>query len=298
MNVQPELSKDMGKQLAELRRRVDQGHTDAQSELAEYLLNRLGEERGEAIHLLVQSARVGDVRSIEMLKDLLLHFPKPAKKNSPARVLEKPPRHKYQRVRIDLLAAEMLDSLNRWLPEIEAAGGYPRDTLANGMIFSSLRRLDVLLRACVFHLLPLLGKTDEAGLKHFTKGKPMQRMTFGECIGLLQQLDSDLTKAMKAKWPKYPLHGRLVGKEVLALLQAHSKQRNALVHPKLGRQDDLGGEQPPASGAEIPQAEDLWTSLNEDLCGENLVQLLKDAKTLCQSQFMVAVIVVADTSAS
>ena len=126
-----------------------------------------------------------------------------------------------KKVRDGLLAA-----IDRWAPEVVSAP--PRSTLRHGIAQKCYGQIDRILAICVAESVTACGKEGQTAMNACAGGKPLNRLTLGERVQVLERLDSFLTQAVDGL---VTLSGsRIMGPKGVKLLHRLSSDRNRFAH--------------------------------------------------------------------
>lgn len=124
------------------------------------------------------------------------------------------------------LRDELLASIGRWSPEINNAPARP--TLRVGVVQKCYRLLDRMLEICTVEAVVLTGAFGDEALQNCCGGKPTSRMTLGERVQILVQLDAKMAKALRQTMPVK--RATVLGKPGIRLLYSISTNRNLFTH--------------------------------------------------------------------
>ena len=133
---------------------------------------------------------------------------------------------------IEELSNSLLQSINRWRSDLEHYES-ARSTLWYGIMQKCCDRVECLLRGCIETLLPIIGDAGLQAAKDVIDGKPLDLMTMGQRVQLLEQLDAEISASLKQKYPEIHLQRRLLGRGGVQMLHKLSRIRNDFVHGRL-----------------------------------------------------------------
>jgi len=120
----------------------------------------------------------------------------------------------------------LLTDIDRWAPEVISAP--PRSTLRCGIAQKCYAQVDRMLEICVVENVLACGHEGKEAVSACAGGKPLDRLTLGERVQVLERLDSCLWRAVDGL---LPLHGsRVIGPKGIRLLHRLSKDRNRFAH--------------------------------------------------------------------
>jgi hypothetical protein len=100
-------------------------------------------------------------------------------------------------------------------------------------------KVEALVSACCESLLPLSGDAGMAIVEKIARGKPLDRLTLGERMQILEALDTAISPKLRKRLPELMGTSRLLGKAGIAMLHELSRIRNDFVH---GRWDKENGD--------------------------------------------------------
>lgn len=147
------------------------------------------------------------------------------------------------------LRRDLLDDLHRWEADLDTTGGL-RPSLLYGILVKASAKCELLLRRCVAIL-----SADPTGLavvEEVGRGKSADGFTLGQCVKVLEQLDSHRTIKAGEK---------VLGRPDRARLDRISRARSDLVHRRLD----------PATTIATTLLSDVG-----DVCRSDLVGILAD----------------------
>jgi hypothetical protein len=120
----------------------------------------------------------------------------------------------------------LLTSIDRWAPEVISTP--PRSTLRCGIAQKCYGQVDRMLELCVSESVIACGQDGQAAVDACAGGKPVDRLTLGERVQVLERLDSSLWQAVNGL---LTLPGsRVMGPKGIKLLHRLSKDRNRFAH--------------------------------------------------------------------
>jgi hypothetical protein len=120
----------------------------------------------------------------------------------------------------------LLTAIDRWAPEVISAP--PRSTLRYGIAQKCYGQIDKMLAICVAETVIACGKEGQTALNACAGGKPLNRLTLGERVQVLERLDSFLAQAVDGLVTR---SGRCVmGPKGVKLLHRLSRDRNRFAH--------------------------------------------------------------------
>ena len=124
------------------------------------------------------------------------------------------------------LCDSIFKSIERWVPELNVPG--PRGTLGFGIAQKCYAQVDRILDVCVEETVRVCGDRGMEAVVVCGEGKPLDHLTFGQRVKILEYLDKDL--AQVARPLVLTLKGRVMGKRELALLKTLTRGRNDFAH--------------------------------------------------------------------
>lgn len=132
---------------------------------------------------------------------------------------------------IRALRDELVRNLDRWSDEFQHGDEDMRLSLIGGIIGRASAQYEALMRSCLSHL-----SNHESGHEVVLvvgKGKPIDRLTAGECVKVLERLDRD--RAIEE-------HRRLLTRDDVKRLERVSRLRSDVVHGRREPDVALGRE--------------------------------------------------------
>ncbi len=126
--------------------------------------------------------------------------------------------------------------------------------------------VDALIGACLKTLLPIAGEHGVAVIGNVAAGKPLDRLTLGQQVQILEALDAALSRAFWQLYPDVMPHsrevegGRLLGRSGVAMLHQLSRMRNDFAHGRWQQNE-----------AEKEQFVRVFPTAVSDLCQSRLV---------------------------
>lgn len=120
----------------------------------------------------------------------------------------------------------LLGAIDRWAPEVVSTP--PRSTLRSGIAQKCYYQIDKMLEICVAESVLRCGEKGRMAVDACAGGKPLNRLTLGERVQVLERLDSCLKRVAEGL---VSLSGsRVIGPKGIKLLHGLSKDRNRFAH--------------------------------------------------------------------
>src|SRR6516162_4296407 len=126
--------------------------------------------------------------------------------------------------KVEPLRAEFAVWLERYLP----MPGHVRvlATAWFGVMQKCCHNVDALVSACCELLLPVAGDAGSAVVQKITAGKPLDRLTLGQMVQVLEAIDTIISPKLREFLPNGGGHSRVLGKAGISMLHELSRMRN------------------------------------------------------------------------
>lgn len=136
---------------------------------------------------------------------------------------------------IKALQTEIAGWLGRYLP----VPGHVRAlaTAWFGVMQKCCNHVDALVSACGERLLPVAGDAGVAAVQKIAGGKPLDRLTVGQHVQILEALDAIVSPGLRGRFPNVMGPARVLGKDVVAMLHDLSRMRNDFAHRRWQKDD-------------------------------------------------------------
>jgi hypothetical protein len=139
-------------------------------------------------------------------------------------------------IEIDEISGDLLKAITtQWTPGIESED-FTESTWWYGVMQKCSKGAERLLEICVGTLLSILVDEGLQIAQTTTSGKPLDLMTMGERVQLLERLDEKASLILQQKYPSLQLQCRLIGKDGIRTLHRISRIRNDFVHGRFARE--------------------------------------------------------------
>lgn len=140
-------------------------------------------------------------------------------------------------LKVKQLQAEFETWLRRYIP-------LPEDvrvlaTAWFGVMQKCCNYVDALLCACCDRLLPIAGDAGLAIVNKSAGGKPIDRLTLGQQVQILEALDNIVSSSLRDRFPNVVTHSRVLGKAGVGMLHELSRMRNDFAHRRWKNGDSL-----------------------------------------------------------
>jgi hypothetical protein len=137
--------------------------------------------------------------------------------------------------KVEPLRAEFAVWLERYLP----MPGHVRvlATAWFGVMQKCCHNVDALVSACCEVLLPVGGDAGAAVVQKITAGKPLDRLTLGQIVQVLEAIDTIISPKLREFLPNGVGHSRVLGKTGIRMLHELSRMRNDFAHRRWQKED-------------------------------------------------------------
>lgn len=137
--------------------------------------------------------------------------------------------------KVEPLRAEFTGWLRRYLP----MPGHVRAlaTAWFGVMQKCCHNVDTLVNACCEGLLPVAGDAGVAAVQKIAAGKPLDRLTLGQYMQILEALDTIVSPKLRERLPNVVGQSRILGKAGITMLHELSRMRNDFAHGRWQKED-------------------------------------------------------------
>jgi hypothetical protein len=97
--------------------------------------------------------------------------------------------------------------------------------------------VDALVTACCEGLLPIAGDAGVAVVQKIAAGKPLDRLTLGQQVQVLEALDTIVSPELRKRFPSVLGQSRILGKAGIRMLHELSRMRNDFAHRRWQKED-------------------------------------------------------------
>jgi hypothetical protein len=137
--------------------------------------------------------------------------------------------------KVQPIKAEFAEWLRRYLP----MPGHVRvmATAWFGVMQKCSNYIDALVSACSEALLTVADEAGVAVVQRIAAGKPIDRLTLGQQVQILEALDGIVSPKLRRRFPAVMDHSRLLGKAGVTMLHELSRMRNDFAHRRWQKED-------------------------------------------------------------
>src|SRR5438128_2317648 len=137
--------------------------------------------------------------------------------------------------KVEPLRAEFTQWLGRYVPmpghvRVEATAWF-------GVMQKCCNYVDALVSACCERLLPVAGDAGVTVVQKIAAGKPLNRLTLGQHVQLLEGLDTIVSRELREHLRNVVGHSRVLGKAGITTLHELSRMRNDFAHRRWQKED-------------------------------------------------------------